>query len=120
MGRAVANADVFHAVADVTRRRMLDLLADGERMVSDIVDCFRVSQPAISQHLKVLREAGLVRVRQDGRHRFYRLNGAHLKEIAAWVTRYEQFWDDRLSHLGRHLRATHPDAFRADNQEHRI
>jgi DNA-binding transcriptional ArsR family regulator len=108
MSRALAATDVFHAVADHTRRRILDLLADGERAVMDLVARFRISQPAISQHLRVLREAGLVRVRQEGRQRMYSLNPKHLRIIAEWVAHYERFWDVRIHQLGAYLERTRP------------
>lgn len=92
--------DVFNAVATPVRRRLLDLLAQRERTVSDLVPRFRMSQPALSQHLKVLRDAGLVSVEQRGRHRHYRAAAGRLKEIRDWVARYERLWDERLGALG--------------------
>ena len=98
--------DVFHAVADPTRRRILDLLAAGERAVMDLVACFRISQPAISQHLRVLREVGLVRIRREGRQRMYSLSPQQLQIIAQWVAHYERFWDQRFENLARYLDRT--------------
>jgi DNA-binding transcriptional ArsR family regulator len=106
MARAAANLDVFHAVADGTRRRLLDLLAGGERAVMDLVAAFRISQPAISQHLRVLREAGLVHARRQGRQRLYSLNPRQLKVIADWVAYYQQFWDERFENLTNYLERT--------------
>jgi DNA-binding transcriptional ArsR family regulator len=99
----VTGGAAFKAVADPTRRAMLDLLRDRERSVSDLCDRFDVSQPAISQHLKVLHDAGLVSVRQEGRVRYYRLEPMPLREIAAWIEHYEQFWDEKLGSLGAYL-----------------
>lgn len=96
--------DVFHAVSDPNRRRLLDLLAEGERAVMDLVRLFTISQPAISQHLKVLREAGLVTVRKLGRRRMYALNPDELRPVADWIAHYEKFWDDRLDRLGQYLK----------------
>jgi DNA-binding transcriptional ArsR family regulator len=103
MARLAADVDVFHAVSDETRRRLLDLLAGGEKAVLDLVRFFHVSQPAISQHLKVLREAGLVRVRPSGRRRVYSLNADQLRVVAQWVAHYERFWDERFENLSRYL-----------------
>ncbi len=95
---------VFDAVADPTRRAVLDMLAAREQSVGDLVAKFRVTQPAISHHLRILREAGLVKPRQVGRQRLYRLQGRPLREIHDWVAHYERFWTDRLGLLGEHLR----------------
>lgn len=98
-----AATDPFHAVADPTRRAILDLLAEGDLAVKEMQPHFSISQPALSQHLRVLRDAGLVRERRLGRLRIYRLDTAPLVEIRAWLARYEQFWDARFQHLGRLL-----------------
>lgn len=82
---------------------MLDLLRDGERSVSALCEQFDVSQPAISQHLKVLRDCGLVSVRRDGRIHYYKLEPLPLREVAEWLAYYEQFWDDKLEALGAYL-----------------
>ena len=97
---------VFEAVAEPTRRAVMDLLSARERSVSELVDHFKVTQPAISHHLRILREAGLVRFRQQGRQRCYRLHGRPLREIYDWVAHYEKFWTDKLGALGEHLRRT--------------
>jgi DNA-binding transcriptional ArsR family regulator len=99
----VATGDVFQAIADPTRRRILELLAESERPVKELGAPFRMSLPAISQHLRVLREAGLVRERRDGRHRQYRLNPEPLRDVADWVGRYQRFWEQRLRALERYL-----------------
>lgn len=98
-----AHADVFAAVADPTRRRMLNLLAERDHSVMELVDCFEVSQPAISQHLRVLREAGLVTPQKSGRQRIYRLNARPIKELADWAAYFERFWKQRLDNLDRYL-----------------
>jgi len=92
--------DVFRAVADETRRAILDLLEKGERTVNDLVACFRISQPAVSKHLRVLREAGLVRARKEGRRRVYSLRARRLREIADWVEHYERLWAEKMDALG--------------------
>ena len=103
MGTVLAHADVFRAVADPTRRRLLDLLEAGERTVSELVARFRISQPAVSKHLRVLREVGLVRRRQRGRERVYSLEAQPLREVADWIAHYERFWNEKLQSLGDYL-----------------
>lgn len=94
------------ALADPTRRRIVELLSEGERTAGEIVGRFGLSAPAISQHLKVLREAGLVQVRVAGQHRVYRLDQRGLDEIDQWVTRVRRFWTGRLDALERELRTS--------------
>lgn len=96
-------SDVYQAVADPTRRRLLDLLAVAELPVSELAAPFDVSRPAISQHLRVLKDAGLVSERKVGRQRVYRLEAQPLSEIEQWIRRYERFWPDRLRELGAYL-----------------
>lgn len=100
---AAATEDVFRAVADPTRRAILDLLAAGERSVGEIVDRFDVSQPAISQHLRVLSDARLVCRRRDGRRGLYRLDARRLRAVHDWSAHYAKFWDEKLRALGRLL-----------------
>lgn len=88
--------DVFEAVADPTRRLILDLLAQGERAVMDIVGRFDITQPSISEHLRILRDAGLVVVRPMGRRRIYQLNVAPMRELAEWLGTYVFLIGDRL------------------------
>jgi DNA-binding transcriptional ArsR family regulator len=83
-----AKPDCFRALADPTRRAVLDLLARAELSVSDLAERFTISQPAVSQHLAVLRSARLVRERKQGRFRFYRANPAGLKPVVDWIARY--------------------------------
>jgi DNA-binding transcriptional ArsR family regulator len=88
-----AQADrVYRAISEPIRRRILDLLADRERPVKDLVDRFPVSQPALSQHLRALREAGLVRIRREGRMRVYSVHAPLLREVHDWVGRFERLW----------------------------
>jgi DNA-binding transcriptional ArsR family regulator len=94
---------IFFAVSDPTRRGILDLLLVSECSVSDLVRPFRISQPAISQHLRILRKAGLVRVRRQGRERRYRLRGEQLRTVYDWVGHYERFWNAKLHALGAYL-----------------
>jgi DNA-binding transcriptional ArsR family regulator len=96
MARAATTTDAFNAVAEPRRRQILDLLAQGERPVNDLVELLGLAQPLVSKHLRVLREVDLVRVRDAGRQRLYRLNAAPLRPIHHWLRKYEQAWDDRL------------------------
>lgn len=99
MARAATTTDVFNAVAEPRRREIVDLLAGGERSVNDIVVLLGLAQPQVSKHLRVLREVGLVQVRDDGRQRYYRLNGPALKPIHDWVAPYAQTWSERFAAL---------------------
>ncbi len=99
MARAATTADAFNAVAEPRRREILDLLAGGERPVNDLVFLLGATQPQVSKHLRVLREVGLVEVREEGRQRMYRLNGEPLKPIHDWVKNYEQTWSERFDAL---------------------
>jgi DNA-binding transcriptional ArsR family regulator len=96
MARAATTTDAFNAVAEPRRRQILDLLAQGERPVNDLVAQLGLAQPLVSKHLRVLREVDLVRVRDEGRQRLYRLNPGPLRPIHAWLSRYEQMWNDRF------------------------
>ena len=99
MARAATTADVFNAVAEPRRRQLLDALTRGERPVNELVARTGLGQPQVSKHLRVLREVGLVEVRERGRQRFYRLNGRSLKPIHDWVKRYERSWSARFEAL---------------------
>ena len=95
---------VFRAIADPARRRILDRLStSGESAALDLGHGFKASQPALSKHLKMLRDAGLVRVRRSGRQQIYTLNPRPLREIERWIEPYRRFWEERLDALGRHL-----------------
>jgi DNA-binding transcriptional ArsR family regulator len=99
----MAHMTTFELVAEPTRRRILDLLRDGERSVGELVERLTLSQPGVSKHLRVLREAGLVGVRQDAQRRLYGLRAEPLAEIDAWLAPYRRFWAGRLDELERHL-----------------
>jgi DNA-binding transcriptional ArsR family regulator len=99
MARAATTTDAFNAVAEPRRRQILDLLASGEASVNELVERLGLAQPQVSKHLRVLREVGLVEVRDVGRQRMYRLNGRSLKPIHDWVTAYEQLWNERYEQL---------------------
>ena len=95
--------DAFEAIAEPNRRRILDLLRTGERPAGDVVEALAISQPGVSKHLKLLREAGLVRVRADGQRRLYSLAPDQLAAVEAWLEPYRDFWRGRLDALEAHL-----------------
>jgi DNA-binding transcriptional ArsR family regulator len=99
----VVTATAFEVLAEPGRRRILDLLRRGERPVGDIVDRLVVSQPAVSKHLRVLRDAGFVEARIDAQRRVYRLRPQALREIDIWLEPYRALWTDSLDRLEQHL-----------------
>ena len=99
MARAATTTDAFNAVSDASRRGLLDALGDGEATVGELVDRLGLSQPQVSKHLGVLRTVGLVLVRVDGRHRWYRINGPALRPVHDWVRGFERTWNTRLDRL---------------------
>ncbi len=103
MARAATTTDAFNAIAEPRRRHILDVLADGEKSVSDLVAQLPVSQPQVSKHLKVLKDVGLVRSRAEGRRRLYRVDALALKPIHDWVKDYERLWNERLDRLDGYL-----------------
>jgi DNA-binding transcriptional ArsR family regulator len=96
---------MFEVLAEPNRRRILDLLRDGDRSVGDLVGELAISQPGVSKHLRVLREAGLVDVKIDAQRRVYRLRAEPLREVDEWLAPYRAAWRDRLDTLERHLDA---------------
>jgi len=91
--------DTFTALADPTRRQIIESLAAGENSFGELADKFEMSRPAVSQHLKVLRDAGLVTARADAQRRIYRLNDDGLDEIEAWLGKVRDYWSQRLNKL---------------------
>lgn len=91
--------DTFTALADTTRRQIIESLAIGEMGFGDLADKFEISRPAVSQHLKVLRESGIVTARVDAQRRIYRLNDNCLDEVDAWIRKVRKFWSPRLDKL---------------------
>lgn len=98
--------DVFVAISHRARRQMLDMLAESERPVSAIAAHFDMSRPAVSQHLKVLLDAGLLTERRQGRERLYHFDPVRLSAVRDWIAHYERFWDDHLLRLQKHLSKT--------------
>ena len=109
MARAATTTDAFNAVAEPRRRQILDLLAAGERPVSDLVTALGLAQPLVSKHLRVLREVGLVRVRDEGRRRLYRLDGEPLRPIHEWVGGFAWTWERRFELMDEVLRELEED-----------
>jgi DNA-binding transcriptional ArsR family regulator len=94
---------VFAALADPTRRRVVELLAERDRTAGELASAFTVSRPAVSRHLRVLRGAGLIRSRGDAQRRIYSLDPASLEEVDEWISSLRRFWTGRLDDLERHL-----------------
>ena len=99
MARQATTTDAFNAIADASRRDLLDALGDGEATVGELVDRLGLSQPQVSKHLGVLRAVGLVSVRADGKHRWYQINGPALQPVHEWVRSFERTWNTRLDRL---------------------
>ncbi len=91
--------DVFQAIADPTRREIIDLLAGQSMPVNDVAEKFNISRPAVSKHIKILNECGLVIIREEGRKRYCRADTQKLQEVIAWAYRYRKFWNDKLNSL---------------------
>jgi DNA-binding transcriptional ArsR family regulator len=109
------NVDVFGALSDPTRRQVLDLLSRRERTASELGSAFpEVSQPGMSRHLRVLREVGLVRARQESRYRVYSIRSEGFAPVDAWIAKYRGFWETELDSLEAHL-----DARKKSRQEKR-
>jgi DNA-binding transcriptional ArsR family regulator len=96
MARAATTSDPFNAVAEPRRRQILTFLAATERQVGEIVIAIGLDQPSVSKHLGVLREVGLVHVRRNGRHRFYRTNAAAIRPLHEWTATFERYWQHTL------------------------
>jgi DNA-binding transcriptional ArsR family regulator len=94
--RVSTASDVFHAIADSHRREILIFLASHERPVGDMVVALRLRQPSVSKHLRVLRNAGLVNMRREGRQKLYRTNGSAIQPVHDWTRNFESFWRNQL------------------------
>jgi DNA-binding transcriptional ArsR family regulator len=99
MARAATTTDAFNAIAEPRRRQILDAIGGGQRSVNDLVAILDIPQPLVSKHLRVLREVGIVTVREDGRHRLYQLDGRALKPVYDWVKDFEQLWSERFARM---------------------
>lgn len=98
--------DVFQAIADPTRREIINLIATQSLNLNAIADNFEMSRPAISQHIKILTECGLISIKKEGRERFCKVKFQKLKEVSKWVEQYRIFWTDKLDALENHLSGT--------------
>ena len=98
---------VFRALGDPTRRRLLELISEEERSVKELTGWFGISQPAVSQHLRLLKDAGLALERRSGRNRFYRLQTDPLHHVQDWLQQHTDFWATRMEGLGAYLRRKH-------------
>lgn len=103
MARASTTSDAFNAIAEPQRRRILVLLKEGERPVHEVARLLDLGHSGASRHLRVLREVGLVRVRDDGKRRFYRLDAQGLRPIREWLGGFERFWEESLDRLDRYV-----------------
>jgi DNA-binding transcriptional ArsR family regulator len=100
MPRAATTTDVFNAIAEPRRREIIEMLVDGrDHAVGDVVKTLRISQPAVSKHLGVLRKVGIVSVTKHGQLRMYRLNPEQLRPVHDWVKRYERFWTHQIDRI---------------------
>lgn len=104
MARSSTTSDVFNAIAEASRREILDVLIAGERAVGAIVTDVSMSQPQVSKHLRVLSEVGLVKCRAEGRRRLYSLEPARLRPMREWLARYEQAWNERMDRMDDYLK----------------
>ena len=100
----------MQALADPTRRRIVELLAEGERSAGELASEFRTSRPGVSRHLRVLREHGLVHAREEGQRRLYSLDPTPLAELDSWLARYRPFWANRLDALDTELKRRRKEA----------
>jgi DNA-binding transcriptional ArsR family regulator len=107
MARAATTSDAFNAIAEPQRREILVLLRDGERPVTELARDLGMSQPQASKHLRVLREVGLVRVREAGKQRLYGLDARGLRPIHEWTGGFERFWNETFGRLDEYVRQLH-------------
>ena len=110
MPRATTTSDAFNAVAEPRRREILEYLALEERTVNAIVEGLRMEQPSVSKHLRVLRDVGLVRVRRNGRHMFYRTNAEAIRPVHDWAKTFERFWSHQLSRIKERAEANNKES----------
>jgi DNA-binding transcriptional ArsR family regulator len=116
MARAATTSDAFNAIAEPQRRRLLTLLKGRERPVNELARALRITQPRASKHLRVLREVGLVRVREAGQQRLYALDARGLEPIHAWVGGFEQFWNESFDRLDRYVKQLQEEETRDDSK----
>ena len=104
----MSRRDVFHAIADPTRRAIISMVVDQPLTLNTVASRFSISRPAISRHIRILAECGLVTLQNDGRERYCQANPAALQPIAGWLQPYQRFWNDKLDQLGHFLDTSAP------------
>ena len=109
-------ATIFEVLADPTRRRILDLLRERPHLVGELVNQLKISQPLMSKHLRVLREVGLVHVRQDAQRRWYELRPEPLAEVDAWLTSYRHLWEARFDRMDDYLQELQKEKKKHDRE----
>jgi len=114
MARAATTSDAFNAIAEPQRRRILTLLTERERPVGDLARELGMTQPGTSKHLRVLREVGLVSVREAGRERVYALDAEGLRPVQEWIGGFERYWNDTFERLNSYVRELQADEERGD------
>jgi len=119
MARAATTSDAFNAIAEPRRRQILSYLAPGERQVSEIVIAVGLDQPSVSKHLGVLREVGLVHVRRNGRHRFYRTNAEAIRPLHEWTATFERYWQNTLLRVKQRAEAQMQKISRSEQNNHK-
>jgi len=95
--------DVFQAIADPTRREIINLLSAESMTVNEVAERFNISRPAVSKHLKILQECGLLNIKQEGRERYCSIDHSRLAEVSQWIKKYEVFWNEKLTNLEKFL-----------------
>src|SRR5512143_1099571 len=119
MWYTISMMTIYEALAEPTRRHILDLLRERPRLVGELVETLGISQPGVSKHLRVLREAGLVQVRQDAQRRWYELRPEPLIELDTWLESYRQLWNARLDSLDEYLQTLQGKGKEADDEHDR-
>ena len=117
MARSPTTSDVFNAVAEVQRRKILELLTEGEKSVNQIAKALNFRQPKTSKHLIVLKEVGLVTVRSDAQQRLYKLNPEGIKQVYDWTQTFERHWNENLDKLEAYLEELQKEQQRKDTHE---
>lgn len=111
--------DVFHAIADPTRREIIDLLSRQSLNLNAVAERFDISRPAVSKHIRVLEECGLVSIRREGRERYCEARLDELHDVSEWVLRYRRFWNAKLDDLGRFLEENAPEKQHHKKKKHK-
>ena len=119
MARAATTSDAFNAIAEPRRRQILTFLAGTERQVGEIVIAVGLDQPSVSKHLGVLRETGLVHVRRNGRHRFYRTNAEAIRPLHEWTGTFERYWQHTLLRVKQRAEAQMQKNSESDQNNHK-